>query len=403
MDLAPGSPAHRAAARLGPRRRVASLAAVVGITAVLTALLLEGGLRLFAPQYGPEMLRAALSGLYIPDPAAGYRNAPGAHVVYDYGELHAVYDINAQGLREDAAIGPAPAGTMRLLVLGDSFAFGWGVPATQTFPRLLAGSHAAGGDPVEPLNAGVDGYGTDNEAAWLATYGWALQPRLVLVAFFVGNDVRDVMLGIHKTYVDPQDGLEPDGSARVAVGLPAAEGTPLGAAKGWLALHSQAYVLLRALAHGLASAVAPDTAPAQPGLADAAPFYYATPSPEIEAGWAKTLGVLDGIRAAATARGAEVVVVAIPTREQVEDTYWQAMKGRFGLQDSALVRDAPQRRLAVWSRETGTPLIDLLPGFRAAGPTPRYFRTDPHWNAAGYALAAQLIHDGLVRLGLFRP
>ena len=58
MRLAPGSPAHRAATRLGPLRRAASSAAIVGITVVLTALLLEGGLRLFAPQYGPEIGRA---------------------------------------------------------------------------------------------------------------------------------------------------------------------------------------------------------------------------------------------------------------------------------------------------------------------------------------------------------
>ena len=57
----------------------------------------------------------------------------------------------------------------------------------------------------------VFGYGPDNEAAWLDAYGWALQPRIVLLGFYVGNDVRDVMLGL--------PGRAEGASARTASGL----------------------------------------------------------------------------------------------------------------------------------------------------------------------------------------
>ena len=141
-----------------------------------------------------------------------------------------------------------------------SFTFGWGVDAAATFPRLLDNHVAADGTRLESINAGVIGYGPDNEAAWLAAHGWALQPRLVLVGFYAGNDVRDVMLGRHKSHVDPRGRLlggaqdppaPPDGPA---------------VAEHWLGEHSQAYLLLRNLAYNLTHPAQSATPPAGPAL-----------------------------------------------------------------------------------------------------------------------------------------
>lgn len=365
---------------------------VVTLTAGLTLALLEVGLRLFAPQISPEMRADQLDGLFVSDPTTGNRNAPGAHIPFRYDEFDTSFDINAQGLREDRLVGPPLPGTTRLLCLGDSFTFGWGVPVTQTYPYLLRDSRAADNSPIDSVNGGVNGYGPDNEAAWLRVYGWPLQPKIVLVGFFVGNDVRDTMLGLNKTTVDEHLGLVSAGSS--------APRTPLAALKSWLAHHSQAYVLLRRLAHDWFAPSQP--AVQQPGLYDTAPFYYKAVPPDIASGWDKATGFLDAMRADAQAHGAMLVVVAIPAREQVEDSYWQEMKNRFGLREDALARDLPQQKLAAWAARTGAPLIDLLPDFRAApAATPLYFRDDPHWNTAGHALAARLLRADLIRLGLF--
>src|SRR4051794_2776477 len=92
-----------------------------GITGALTPGLLEIALRLFAPQVGPEMQVDVLHGLFVPDPAAVYRNGPGAHVPFQFGEFHTSVTINAQGLRADQPVGPPAPGSTRLLALGDSF------------------------------------------------------------------------------------------------------------------------------------------------------------------------------------------------------------------------------------------------------------------------------------------
>ncbi|HUS17450.1 MAG TPA: hypothetical protein VM536_20835, partial [Chloroflexia bacterium] len=101
--------------------------------------------------------------------------------------------------------------------------------------------------------------------------------------------------------------------------------------------------------------------------------------------------------------GAAFVVVVLPAREQVVDRYWEENRHALSLLPEQLDREAPQRRLAAWSARTGTPLIDLLPGMRAAGRDNLFLKTDPHLTPAGHALAAGLIRDGMARLGLLRP
>lgn len=381
-------------------RAVVQVFAVLAITLVLILALLEVGLRLFAPQIVPP-----ITGLFTADPATAYRLAPGARVPFRFAEGNTTFAINNQGLRADHEIGQPAPGSTRLLNLGDSFTFGMGVNADQAYPALLDGKQAADGSRIDSVNAGVFGYGTDNEAAWLHTYGWPLAPKIVVVGFFVGNDVKDVMLGMDKTTVDSQGRLVATQKSRAAMDQPdeaGADTTPQSTGiKGWLEQNSHAYLFLRNAYYNLTRSPAKVQ---QPTIFDAASFFLKEEPAEITAGWARTTGILDAMRADAQAHGAQLVVVAIPTREQVHDRYWNEMKQQFGLTDAQLVRDLPEQRLAAWSARTGAPLIDLLPGFRAADPNKQlyYFRTDRHWNAAGHALAATLITEGMTRLGLFK-
>jgi len=69
-------------------------------------------------------------------------------------EFDVVYRVNAAGLRGDDRALAAPA----LVVLGDSFALGWGVAEDEAFPQQLARRLG-----VRVLNAGVPSYGTARE------------------------------------------------------------------------------------------------------------------------------------------------------------------------------------------------------------------------------------------------
>jgi hypothetical protein len=89
-------------------------------------------------------------------------------------EVH--YAINGQGMRDDEVTEQKPESTFRIVLLGDSRTFGYGVPVEQHFSRLIEGYFTN----VEAINLGVSGYGVDQELLALRTTGLRYRPDLVI-------------------------------------------------------------------------------------------------------------------------------------------------------------------------------------------------------------------------------
>jgi hypothetical protein len=119
-----------------------------------------------------------------PDVSGYYRREGGAFV-----------HINRDGFRGPDLPRRKPPGTVRIAVLGDSYTEAIQVPNEDTFAsvaaRTLARCPLLKGRRVEALNFGVDGYGTAQELVTLREKVWAYQPDVVVLAIFLGNDVRN--------------------------------------------------------------------------------------------------------------------------------------------------------------------------------------------------------------------
>jgi len=79
----------------------------------------------------------------------------------------------------------------RILSIGDSFAFGV-VPYEFNYNTILRRLLKESGYSAEVINMGIPGAAPRNYYAILETEGGALQPDLVIVSFFVGNDFEAV-------------------------------------------------------------------------------------------------------------------------------------------------------------------------------------------------------------------
>ncbi|OCQ91675.1 lipolytic protein G-D-S-L family [Oscillatoriales cyanobacterium USR001] len=101
--------------------------------------------------------------------------------------------INSQGLRDREHNKVKPKNTLRIAVLGDSFTEAIHVPMERTFWAKMENSlqkcSSLKGKKVEVINFGVQGYGTAQELITLRKKVWDYNPDIVILAFFIGNDL----------------------------------------------------------------------------------------------------------------------------------------------------------------------------------------------------------------------
>lgn len=153
----------------------------------------------------------------VPDATRGYRHRPLLSARYGATDVA----FNELGLR-DAPIRPRAAGEVRIVAVGDSVTFGWGVATADSYPEQLERELGRRvGRPVNVVNGGVGGYNSTQELAFLREDGLALGPDLILL-LYVTNDIE--RLG------DPSG----PGAARSPRGMPPPEALALGLGRSWL-------------------------------------------------------------------------------------------------------------------------------------------------------------------------
>jgi lysophospholipase L1-like esterase len=110
-------------------------------------------------------------------------------------------EINSAGFRGPEIGSADPATRMRLLVLGDSVVFGWGVPQNEIFPVRLQEMLEREFPEVEVIPAGVGSWNTRTEWEYLRTTGIHVNPELILL-LVTSNDLQPKRTG--RTAI-PQD------------------------------------------------------------------------------------------------------------------------------------------------------------------------------------------------------
>jgi lysophospholipase L1-like esterase len=99
------------------------------------------------------------------------------------------YRLNAHGLRDRERTLRKLPGTRRLVALGDSVTWGWGVRREETFASVLERSlaAAASGARTEVLNVSRPGANTVEEVRMLEATGLSFEPDVVLLAFVLND------------------------------------------------------------------------------------------------------------------------------------------------------------------------------------------------------------------------
>lgn len=79
-------------------------------------------------------------------------------------------------------------GKKRLLIIGDSYTFGFKVRDEETYPSVLMSRYLPG---VEVINCGVPGYGTDQQVLQYEREGCSFRPDIVILGFYTRDLFRN--------------------------------------------------------------------------------------------------------------------------------------------------------------------------------------------------------------------
>lgn len=353
--------------------------ALVALFAIVIAVgLCEVAARVAFPA-PPDRLREPRL-LYQADPELGFFHVPDQQGWLDDGFA----TINGLGLRGAMPVMPKPAGTFRILAVGDSTTFGWGVNDDETWCAALERQfkEAHPDRRVEVVNAGVVSYDLKQSARLLGRLAPRLQPDVVIVGLF-WNDL-------------PYKRVEPDGDpGRLQTSTAALDDLdselPPGARSGRtfrmgnrpseLNLWLRSSRLLYALRHGwLSGFIESGVAENQVLWEDA--LLTGRETPAIDAAWRDVEATLGGISSFAGESGFPVGVLVVPIRAQVEQSHPHA---------------AYQTRVAAIARTLGMFVIDPLPRLTEhAQPADLFIPYDRmHFSGRGNHLLAGAVLDVL--------
>ncbi|MEJ2138525.1 MAG: GDSL-type esterase/lipase family protein [Gammaproteobacteria bacterium] len=348
---------------------------------LIGVLLVELGLALFYPI--PYSLEKNM--YFEPDPHTGYRQKPLGSGGYPNG-VAAI--ANSQGNRDDVVAIPKPDGVFRILMIGDSFTVGANVEQPDVYPQVLERMlNESGGPPVEIVNTGTGGWSPFQYAQFLEYYGAQYEPDLVLVGFFVGNDLL-------------VDRFAPEQTMTAVLGRRVSREAAANAA---IALRVMAYEnshIYRALMRSKPGDMSFVRQSA--GCDDFNDYYLAVQTPRAEVHLAELSAAdrlledqniveIERMKRKAAELGAGFAVVIIPDENQINP----ALQAKIIPADEMANYDfsQPQAYLAEQFAERGIASLDLLDVFRN---DPRcLYMNDTHWVAAGHKLAAENIRDYL--------
>lgn len=256
------------------------------------------------------------------------------------------YRTNAHGLR-DRDRSAKPPGTTRVLVMGDSYTWGYAVAEEEAFPQVAERLLEARGRPdVEVVNGGIPDYNSRQERQFLAQLMPIYQPDAVFLAYVVNDAEPSTAMP-----VPPEDTYRH--------------------ARSWFLSDWADHLNRHVFRHRLL-----------PSTKDNVASSYLDSFEEGSVKWRDSREAIREMRDLSTAAGISFTVLILPdVTQDLDDRYaWRP------------IHDAVMR----WGRELGIPTFDLLQEFRGRDHQTLVVPWDGHPNADAHKDIARFLVDRIL-------
>ena len=134
----------------------------------------------YISNYDTEMWKyASFAKQLSEDPLISHVHKPNVNI-----DLYGVnVKINSKGLREYEYEYEKPEDVKRILVLGDSITFGWGVDFEDIYSKVLERKLR----DYQVINTGVGNYNTNMEVVFLNREGLKYEPDLIILGYYIND------------------------------------------------------------------------------------------------------------------------------------------------------------------------------------------------------------------------
>jgi hypothetical protein len=180
------------------RRRAKKIGIVISL---VTLVMILGGLELTGYLWEKKMAQGPLGWSLVASRRLDFSSEGSERFPYHVFRPNIEYewegisvDINSHGFRTGEYQTDKEEGTVRILNIGDSVAFGWEVPYTKTYGVLLEETLEAKNNDFEyeVITAAIPGWSLSLERNFLMHRGLKLDPDIVILEISLVNDIRDV-------------------------------------------------------------------------------------------------------------------------------------------------------------------------------------------------------------------
>jgi len=325
------------------------------------------------------------------------------HVVCDRPYLYKLNpdhpDISSQGFRDREFDSVKADGVFRILILGDSIAFGSGVSKDRAFPKILDKILNEEYGKAEVINAAVMGYTPYNELQFYLAECKKFEPDIVIVTFCM-NDIVNPRLHWNYTQknipsipVEAIPNLEYDKDHVLPIIEASWETARLNKAHPSLLMRSMIYCLIREKFYDKPSTIFSDEdwyvihnnrqTPTFITGEDSISIQTLTEYDSNEWRWLRS--IYKKLNRAVADDGGKLIIVVTPLSYQIDPSY----------------PFIPQSNFARYSKESKIPSIDLLPEFRKLKNLELYLKQSDgyldiwHLSEEGHKAAARIISDFL--------
>ncbi len=387
----------------------------MGVGILLAASGIEGGLAIIAIMR-PSPVQTTF---FQPDPCMGWKHIPhkreGNTIV---GRVMLDQPINSDGFRDREYPLRRKNGAFRIVVLGDSFADQLELPTQQLFHEILETKlNATARRPVDVINLGVAGFGTAQEYLNLKCYGMKYDPDLVILAFFVGNDLFDNSVTLYQQYVghNPTRPFLQFVDGKLQRVDQTRRSTPIKRAASKLMPRTFHVVSrektrsLQFLAALRAKTLGSGAVGTTRATFDGSYSLYQDPYPlGWDGAWAITKTLIKELATELNRSKMRLLVVVIPNEWEFRPDRWeQVLNENPQMRAFRFDMRKPERILEEFLHENRINYLMLRPALeqrtKKTGGDLHFHRPgDNHWTAEGHAIAASEIFEKLVRDGIMR-